>query len=256
MNISNNNSRDERRLSSSVLNPISAAHVRFAARSNRRKQNRELTSEEYYMPTDQREETIEHGVKRHGFDAIVTRNHYGSLVLNARHALFMDIDVDISGPTHNASRMWSNIFGDLCTVLGNERNDGFRIYRTAAGFRVLSTAREFEPGSETSTQLMKAVGADKHFVELCGRQNSFRARLTAKPWRCGMTRPPFVFPRLTIAHELAFKTWLSQYEHRCSGRATCRFLAQVGLTQVNDRVVPIVDYHDRETKAHSNLPLA
>ena len=108
----------------------------------------------------------------------------------------------------------------------------------------------------SSNQLMETVGADTNFVELCSRQNTFRARLTPKPWRCGVARPPFVYPRVSLEHERCFETWLSQYEHRCQERATCQFLAHVGSTQIHDLVASIVEVHDRETKASSGLPLA
>jgi len=186
----------------------------------------------------------------------VTRNHYGSLVLNANHALFIDVDVAAEGCTKPHSEILSETFDDLCIVLGGAKDEGFRIYRTAAGFRALATAHEFDPRSEESNQLMKTVGADTNFVELCSRQNTFRARLTPKPWRCGMTRPPFVYPRVSLEHERCFETWLSQYEHRCQERATCQFLAHVGSTQIHDLVASIVEVHDRETKASSGLPLA
>jgi len=213
-----------------------------------------LKSEEYYQPSYELEETIECAASYRVFDAIVTRNYYGSLILNARRALFIDVDVETSGGNHVPS--WSETFDDLCAVLGSERNEGFRIYRTAAGFRVLATAREFVPGSWISKRLMNSVGADANFVELCARQNNFRARLTPKPWRCGIARPPFVYPRITPEHERCFAMWLSQYDHRCRDRATCQFLGHVGSTHVHDCVARIIEVHDRETKAQTDLPLA
>ena len=112
----------------------------------------------------------------------MTRNHYGSLVLNAHHALFIDVDMPGSS---NPSRFgtsprcavpldWQTTFDDLSTVLASERQTGFRIYRTAAGFRVLATTHEFEPGSDSAKELMTSVGADDAFVRLCGTQKTFR----------------------------------------------------------------------------------
>jgi hypothetical protein len=232
---------------------ISTARARLKQAAERRQLRRELTSE-YYQPGSEFEETIACASTHRVFDAIVTRNYYGSLILNARRALFIDVDVDTSGASPVSS--WSETFDDLCSVLESERDEGFRIYRTAAGFRVLATAREFVAGSEKSEQLMNSVGADANFVELCGRQNNFRARLTPKPWRCGLARPPFVYPRITPEHERCFTNWLSQYENRSRERATCQFLAHIGSTRVHDCVAPIVEVHDRETKAQSDLPLA
>jgi hypothetical protein len=103
---------------------------------------------------------------------------------------------------------------------------------------------------------MHAAGADAVFMNLCSVQQNFRARLTPKPWRCGMHRPPNLFPRQTIAEQRLFADWLSQYEQACRDRATCHFLEHVGRTAVHDRLAPIIDFHDRETRALEALPLA
>jgi hypothetical protein len=235
---------------------VSAARQRLAMAAERCQQRREIKNGVYYGAGSQLEETIEVISGNQVFDAIVTRNHYGSLVLNARRTLFIDVDIDHTASTRYSDGSWSETLNDLCTVLASQQEEGFRIYRTAAGYRVLATAHEFIPGSEQSTRLMNSVSADACFVGLCSRQNSFRARLTPKPWRCGITRPPFAYPRLSLDHESRFAAWLSQYDHRCQDRSTCKFLAHVGSMQVHDRVAPIIEVHDRETKAQSNLPLA
>lgn len=199
------------------------ATARLMKPAERRQRRCELTDEEYYQPSYELEETIECAPAHRVFDAKVTRNHYGSLILNAQAPLFIDVDVETSGGIHDPK--WSETFEDLCTVLGSERSDSFRIYRTAAGFRVLATAREFVPGSEISKRLMNSVGADTNFVDLCGRQNNFRARLSPKPWRCGITRPPFVYPRITLEHEHASRrgsrstTTAAKIEQRASSCA-------------------------------------
>jgi hypothetical protein len=103
---------------------------------------------------------------------------------------------------------------------------------------------------------MSAVGADDAFVRLCSSQQTFRARLTPKPWRCGGTRPPNDFPRVTAADQDDFAVWLRQYERLCEDRATCQFLGQVGPAEMHERVAPIVEFHDRQTKAFTTLALA
>lgn len=232
------------------------ARARLQKLAEECQQAREIHNEVYYGAGSPAEEIIEGFSSNPRFDALITRNHYGSLVLNARRTLFIDVDVAEKTEIERSDRLWSQTLNDLCTVLGSERREGFRVYRTAAGFRVLATAHEFAPGSEQSLQLMNSVSADACFVGLCSRQNSFRARLTPKPWRCGVTRPPFVYPRYSAHHERCFAIWLSQYERRSRDRATCQFLAHIGSTRVHDGVAPVIEVHDRETKAHSNLPLA
>jgi hypothetical protein len=200
----------------------------------------------------------------HLWGAVMTRNHYGSLILNAAHTLFIDVDVAQSRRTlrrDNAHRdhwpaPWPTMFDDLQTVLTSERKQGFRIYRTAAGFRILATAQQFEPGSYESKRLMSIVCADAAFVDLCRIQKSFRARLTPKPWRCGARRPPNVYPRTSADEQRRFTQWLWQYERACRDRATCQYLGHVGPQTTHDCIGPIIELHDRETKAFERLPLA
>jgi hypothetical protein len=208
------------------------------------------------------EEVVGDIVCRGSANSILTRNHYGCLVLNAANALF--IDVDVLGPGQVATAdgsgrcdgPWQSVFDDLCTVLAGKSHENFRIYRTAAGFRILATANEYDPASPGSADLMHAAGADCDFVSLCRIQNSFRARLSPKPWRCGMRRPPNLFPRHTASEQRRFAKWLSRYAAACSDRATCRYLGHVGHEFIHPQISPIVELHDRETRAHLPLALA
>jgi len=241
-----------------------AARARLAASHVCSEREKAPRSQIYYPPKRTSEETIDDMRCGASVDAIVTRNHYGSLVLNAYQALF--IDVDMTGTSHpsrfgNSSRSgvpapWQTTFDDLCTVLASERNTGFRIYRTAAGFRILAITQEFEPGSEPAIALMNSVGADSAFVRLCGTQQTFRARLTPKPWRCGAMEPPNQFPRESADEQHAFAEWLARYDNACRDRATCQFLAHVGPRKMHQRLAPIVDFHDRATKSYEALELA
>src|SRR4051794_25197785 len=110
------------------------AKIRLQMSAIRCQQARETNTEVYYGIGSQLEETIEGIAAEQPFDAVVTRNHYGSLVLNARHTLFIDVDFDQKMATTHSDRAWSETFEVLCTVLANEQQEGFRIYRTAAGF--------------------------------------------------------------------------------------------------------------------------
>src|SRR5436190_10478559 len=62
---------------------VSAARQRLALAADRCHQRRGVKNEVYYGAGSQLEETIEGIFGNQAFDAIVTRNHYGSLVLNA-----------------------------------------------------------------------------------------------------------------------------------------------------------------------------
>ena len=243
---------------------LAAAQARLAASHIRYQRDKAPRNEIYYPVKRKNEESVHDSVCSDSLDAIITRNHYGSLVLNAHHALFIDVDMpgQVNPPRcSNSSRNgvplpWQPAFDDLCTVLASERHTGFRIYRTAAGFRILATTREFEPGSESANGLMNSVGADSQFVRLCALQKTFRARLTPKPWRCGATEPPNQFPRRSADEQHAFGQWLTRYERACRDRATCQFLKHVGPQETHKRLAAIVAFHDRTTKSCEALELA
>jgi hypothetical protein len=255
----------EKRLRIQDFGDISAAMARLADSHARYQRHNAPTKNIYYPPNrkHRHEQSLDYLVASGALDGVITRNHYGSVVLNARRALFIDVDMPDAGDQEEAhhsgsplDQMWRTTYEDLRTVLSSESDSGFRIYRTAAGFRVLAVTQEFEPGSEVASHLMAVVGADDAFVRLCGSQKTFRARLTPKPWRCGATRPPNDFPRLTAADQDDFTAWLRNYERLCENRATCQFLGEVGSSDVHERVAPIVEFHDRHTRAFTALELA
>lgn len=239
-----------------------AAQARLIAAAERRKKGD--GREPYYGTHGHLEETIDGVLNSCVLDAKVTRNRYGCLVLNAARALFIDVDVvqpnwtdrPVRGHRGHWETSQRQMLNDVRLVLRSEGDYGFRIYRTAAGFRILATTREFEPGSAQSNRLMHVVGADTAFVELCRLQQNFRARLSPKPWRCGSRRPPDSFPRESTEQKQRFAEWLVQYDRACSDRATCEYLGHLGPKDTHERIAPIIEAHDRETKALTALPLA
>jgi hypothetical protein len=195
--------------------------------------------------------------------ALVTRNHYGALVLNAKRALFLDVDVPRRGILgHLATRLFGRADPEaarldrLRTALAGVAGASFRIYRTAAGFRVLATDPPFDVDSPRARQLFETAGVDPHFVRLCAAQKCFRARLTPKPERCKLVRPPHVYPLETDAERQAFAAWLRDYEIACARHKTCRLVESVGLGRVHEEIAPLLAIHDAETKVAADLYLA
>lgn len=202
-------------------------------------------------------------VREVGSNAVITRNGYGSLVLNTTDVMFIDVDL----PEAPRRGLLQSLFGKkedpvaealkkLRDALTAATRATFRIYRTAAGFRVMGTERTYEPGSGEAERLMASAGADPQFVQLCRAQRSFRARLTPKPWRCGSSAPPGSFPREDASASAAFEQWRVEYEARCRDRATCRFLEHVGTGRTAEEIAPLVRLHDDMTRASEALELA
>jgi hypothetical protein len=176
--------------------------------------------------------------------AAITRNVYGALVMNARDLMFIDID-----------REGHAVLNEIQRVAMTGNLDA-RVYRTAGGYRVLITNYGFQAGHPNSESLMRGFRADPLYIRLCQMQQSFRARLTPKPWRCGLGMPPVAFPYESPNEEARFKEWDAQYAATAARYATCQYVASFPGARIEPAFQDLIDYHDRVSKATSQLPLA
>lgn len=204
-------------------------------------------------------------------DAVLTRNAYGSVVLNAAATMFVDVDLaepsvlqrlgtwfrgrGASAPAAESAPQAAAL-ETLKRFVGSRAGWGFRVYRTRAGLRYLVTHAPLDPASEESAAVLAALGCDPHYVKLCRSQKSFRARLTPKPWRCGMRMPPARWPFEGAAEEARARQWETKYDAACAKFATCALLSTVGNQWVHRDVEAIVRVHDELSRAESGLPLA
>jgi hypothetical protein len=213
-----------------------------------------------------REEVVErHGRSGDSAEVVITRNRYGALVLNSAGVMFIDIDE----PKKRKGGFLSFLFGgrkDLEAermLLRRRVEDAVLsqkslhcvLYRTAAGFRVLVLNRLFSPDSEETKALFDAVGTDPLYARLTQNQKCFRARLTPKPWRCGMAMPDYDFPRETERPELTFMRWLTDYNRTIAGYATCEFLTELGSGEALPAAAFVRRLHDSYCLA-AGRPLA
>jgi hypothetical protein len=247
----------------SVADAERVGYQRLTAVLDRLRQGLGLPHGYEYGARPLREQILEE-ITTHGGepDAVVTRNSYGSVVLNTSRVLFVDVDV----PPPTFSQRIAALFGSRgsspeALVLARIRqalsggSGSYRLYRTAAGFRVIGSDPLVEPRSPVAEQTMRALGADPAFVHLCRVQGSYRARLTPKPWRCGQPNPPGTFPR-DPEEEALFVAWLASYERAAAARSTCGFVEAIGWGRTHPDAKRLVDLHDRVTKTAAELPLA
>lgn len=196
--------------------------------------------------------------------AVVTRNRYGCTVLNTARTLFLDIDLPentLKGRVFGLFRGKQDppdvqALAKLRAALTAVSGASFRIYRTAAGFRVLGTDRLYEPSDAATITFMQSAATDPAFVTLCKVQDCFRARLTPKPWRIGLGSPTMVHPARNVEDERATQDWAMRYEQTCRDWATCKFVERCGREVVHPEVAPILKLHDAATRCESTLPLA
>ena len=122
---------------------------------------------------------------------------------------------------------------------------GLRLYRTAQGYRCVVTNRTFEPRSDETRTLLQQLGSDPLYVALCDRQHCFRARLTPKPWRCGLPKPPTRFPFLEDGQEERFRAWEKRYHEVADRYAACAVIGDYGVPGVSSDVRPVLTLHDQ-----------
>lgn len=234
-----------------------------------------------YLYSDRpvREEIIEDFGNEQQPDAVITRNAYGSLVLNTARILFADIDdppeesqpsnplkplLGLLGSFMGAPEIADEVLGDgdidhiptrVAEFVQESPGLGLRLYRTAAGYRCLVTSREFEPLADETRDWLEDIGSDPLYVKLCQVQECFRARLTPKFWRCDLPAPPARFPWSDAAQEQSMREWEQTYNRGTEGYATCEFLETIGSTEIESQIAPFVELHDRMCCA-AGKPLA
>jgi hypothetical protein len=191
----------------------------------------------------------------------ISRNSYGCEVLNTARVMFVDIDLpEVKQP----GALWRLLGAPpapdpaeaaLAAVeawLARNPDWGFRAYRTKAGLRLLATHAPVEPAA--SLEVMAQLGADPLYVRLCKMQQSFRARLTPKPWRCEFRAPDVRWPFENEKLAQRFEGWREEYLRKSKGYAVCSFIRALGSAQVHAEAADIVRVHDG--RAVGSGPLA
>ena len=225
-----------------------------------------------YSDRPLREEILER-LGRNGDEiAVITRNRYGALVLNSASVCFVDVDFPEVRPQGLGDRI-GLLFSkqkrqrrrqeiqDATLMLvrawaARNPQRAFRLYRTAAGLRLLFTDRLYDPTSNETAELLAELKSDWRYRKLTEKQACFRARLTPKPWRCRCDRPPARYPFDDGGAEEAYGKWLKKYEEKTQGYATCRFVESIGQGDGSAALETIIDIHDRYSCGEAEARLA
>jgi hypothetical protein len=217
-----------------------------------------------------REETLQEVRDSDGeLTAVVSRNRYGADVLGTDRLLIADVDVPRPRPVARSLR---RLFGGkksgdddspqararaiIQDFAAGHPQLGVRSYETYGGFRVIVTGSGLEPKSPDAAALFGQLDTDQIYVHLCRKYNTCRARLTPKPWRCGMRAPTVVWPPASDEERRRMSDWLSEYQAKTTGYATCRLDGTFGPPPRSDEA-QIIQLHDLATRVtDSQLPLA
>ena len=195
--------------------------------------------------------------------AAVTRNGYGSLVLNAARVMFIDIDFPATQRSGGLMAFFARLFGKSpplpdaqqeqeetqridCSSYSNTTGLGHSRLSYAGRRPRSGDARPFR--SDFRCGLGHAEGCRGRSVVRAALQGAecFRARLTPKPWRCGHNVNRTVWPREGERQQQRFDKWLAAYMSHQSQYATCRYLGTLGSNAVHPDVETIVEVHDQD----------
>ena len=173
------------------------------AQNYKTEQRFDISSEAYVACTRVRCDSIEYERKREAVvptdpyeitPAVLTMNPYNSLVLNSPTMFIADIDKGDSRLNQFATAKDENeILANLSDLARFDaeyeaekpmRSASWRLYRTHSGYRLICINRPIGHGEMWyALRLLRFLKADPRYIELCEKQNCFRARLTPKPWR-------------------------------------------------------------------------
>lgn len=219
-----------------------------------------------------REEIIKEFADEHGETlGFVSRNQYGSLILNTRDLMFIDVDIP-PAPPNGVVRFLKGLFGSkqkaeqpdpaedllgqIREIASRHADSGIRIYRTHSGFRLMLTDEPVLADSPRAQALLREFQADPLYVRMCKHQQCFRARLTPKAWRCRVSNPPVPYPFADAHAEATFRAWEKQYSAGVQPFSTCQLLDRIGPDAVHPSFAELVELHDRLCKVTASDPLA
>ena len=154
---------------------------------------------------------------------IVTVNNFNAHIWNSTNVFITDIDLNLGNPESENPPLTTAIHAVRGAAMS--AGLGLRLYETRGGLRVILSSAAMSCNTK-AIQLMQAIVSDPKYVGLCEATKTYRARLTAKP--IGPVPPPM----------------------HC---AVTRYLETVGLEKVNNRIAPIIEFHDTATKALSGI---
>lgn len=182
-----------------------------------------LENGEYITLKEQVIESFNYEEQETGFVSI---NSYFADILNAPNMMIVDVDLigESSRPTDPVITPYQSVAIAALKAFQHENPTlGFRVYKTAGGLRYICTTEMFDPNSHKSDSLMRQLFTDPKYRNLCKFQETYRARLTPKPWRLGIND-----------------------EEDCK---TCQMIEIVGPDSIIDNFRKMVKHHDWKTQA-------
>lgn len=121
----------------------------------------------------------------------------------------------------------------------------FRVYETAAGYRIIVTNQRVDTDDSQSAAWLEALESDKLYRRLCKQQQCYRARLTPKPWRLPGCGSPVFFPNGQYDHETGLENWIDEYREKSKSVAVCNLVNSYGEATATGETAEVLAVHDR-----------
>lgn len=188
---------------------------------------------------------------------IVTVCRYGARVLNTNEYTILDLDDyaksvwDIFKPLKHLTKKQRIIykferFLDKHPDLGLD----FRIYETSKGIRVIGK-KYLDPNNEKYKKLLSKLNVDWLYLVLSQKQQCYRARLTPKPYRLGITTMRVRSPLTCNTDE--YKDWAAMYDAASRNYSVVKFIKSIGRDFSSNRVI---QHHDKQCRSQGLYDLA
>jgi hypothetical protein len=189
----------------------------------------------------------------------ITRSNYGYRVLNTPDLGMVDVDFNLDFDT---APQQMEVSSNLRDWVAKHPGQSWKVYRTAAGLRLLRTDAP-QPLDQSYSEVVSAVwGADTLYAKLCVEQQAFRARVSPKPKRIGIAYPDW------NPYDEGSDGWsqsdpertkvpltIQAYEILQTQYKTCELVEVIGSGDVHNHLGYVLHLHDTFCKVNSNLPL-
>ena len=199
-----------------------------------------------------REEVVDSILEHDAPSAHITRNRYGALVLNTADVAIGDIDLPTTGWLDRILYRFGKTKKDkdyylalLENIVAGRNGWGLRVYETHSGLRFFVVSQRFAPDDSEILAFFREAQVDPLYLKLCNRQQSFRARLSPKPWRIDMERPPNDFPRSGPDELDRFEAWRRSYEEKSQPVVVARPIHDIGEAPADSLIRQVLALHDR-----------
>ena len=202
--------------------------------------------------------TSEPVVETVGDHIAITRSNYGYRVLNTPDLGMIDVDFNLEFDAYPQEK---EVLSNLRDWVANHGSQSWRVYRTAAGMRLLRTDAPQLLDDSFQEVCAGIYGVDTLYVDLCVEQAAFRLRVSPKPHRIGIKYPDWNpydegdgWSHSDPEHTRVPLT-IQAYEILQTQYKTCELVAIIGSGDAHSSLRHVLEVHDMFCKVDSKLEM-